>query len=610
MTIVHLTNGDGHHGEPEPVISTDVLIIGTGPAGASLAGFLAMHGIRGIMVSSAPGSADTPRAHFTNMAAMECLRDIGLEKECKRLGTNGSHMINTRWAYSMAGEEYMRSYSWGNDPKRKGDYETASPCEPLDLPQTLLEPILVRHATLNGFTCRFDTTFVHFTENANGTISTLRDNVSGLEYKVQSKYLFGADGARSQVFRQLGLELDVKPDQGTAFNVLIRADLSRYMEHREGTLHWLLQPDKEHPVFGWAGIARMVKPWNEWLFIVIPDRQNGLTRMPTEEEWVQRMKEWIGDDSIPVELINVSKWRLNEVVAKTYSKGRVFCLGDAVHRHPPSNGLGSNTCIQDAYNLAWKIAYVLKGQASSSLLDTYSVERQPVGSGIVARANESFRHHGPIWEAFGVSLPTPEERMQALHQLTLPTEEGRTRRKNLQAALEEAQHEYHALGREMGQFYQSKAIYSDDETEPYYTPELLAQDQDLIYHRSTYPGRRLPHVWLNKRIPGEPISTVDLAGHGAFTILTGIGGDAWKIAASQVGESLGVPINAYSIGFRQDYEDFYFDWARIRQVDETGCILVRPDRMVGWRCQEVLGDEALCTDKLRHVVLSILGRDS
>lgn len=96
------------------------------------------------------------------------------------------------------------------------------------------------------------------------------------------------------------------------------------MKHRAGTLHWLLQPDKQHPVFGWASIARMVKPWNEWLFIVIPDRNNtALTLMPTEEEWLERMKEWIGDDSVETELLNVSKWRMNETVAKTYSKGRV-----------------------------------------------------------------------------------------------------------------------------------------------------------------------------------------------------------------------------------------------------------------------------------------------
>lgn len=300
-----------------------------------------------------------------------------------------------------------------------------------------------------------------------------------------------------------------------------------------------------------------------------------------------------------------------------------------MHRHPPSNGLGSNTCIQDAYNLAWKVAYVLKGwcifilkttsfhsdsdslgQASPSILETYSTERQPVGRGVVTRANQSFRHHGPVWEALGVSLPAREERKRALDELTHATPEGRARRAALQAAIEETEHEYHALGTEMGQFYQSIAVHAEDETDSFFSPEVVAQDPDLVLTRSTYPGSRVPHVWLNNATPIQRISSIDLAGRGAYTIYTGIGGEAWKLAATKVSHELGVTINSYSIGFRQDYEDVYFDWARIRGVEETGCVLSRPDRFVSWRCNEVLGDEAQCTMKLRGVMLSILGRNT
>ncbi|KAJ5397894.1 hypothetical protein N7509_006007 [Penicillium cosmopolitanum] len=606
MTIVNLSNGDGSQ-KPPSVTTTDVLIIGTGPAGASLACFLASYGIRGIMVSSCPTNADTPRAHITNMAAMECLRDIGLDVECNRLATSGKNMMHTRWAYSMAGEEFARIHAWGHDPKRKGDYETASPCDPVDLPQTLLEPILVRYATLNGFNCRFDTTFVDFTQDQDGTTSTLQDNITGVKYKIRSKYLFGADGARSEVFRQAELPLDVRPDQGLAFNVHLKADLSSYMQYRTGCLHWLLQPDREHPLFGWACIARMVKPWDEWLFIVLPERGKELECNPTNEEWLTRMKEFIGDDSIHTEILGVSKWRINDVVAEKFSNGRVFCLGDAVHRHPPSNGLGSNTCIQDAYNLAWKVAYVLKGQASPSILETYTTERQPVGRGVVTRANQSFRHHGPVWDALGVSLPNTDDRKRALDELTHATPNGRSRRAALQSAIEETEHEYHALGTEMGQFYKSSAVYSADEQTSFFTPEVVAQDPDLVLTRSTYPGCRVPHVWLNNATPVQRISSIDLAGGGAYTIYTGIGGEAWKYAATQVGSELGIKINCYSIGFRQDYEDVYFDWARVRGVDETGCVLVRPDRFVSWRCNEVLVDKAQCVAQLQEVMLSILG---
>jgi 2-polyprenyl-6-methoxyphenol hydroxylase-like FAD-dependent oxidoreductase len=206
----------------------------------------------------------------------------------------------------------------------QGDYETASPCDPVDLPQTLLEPILVRYATLNGFSCRFDTNFINFVQDDEGATSTLCDNLTGVEYKIRSKYLFGADGARGEVFRQLDLPLDVQPEQGLAFNVHLKADLSKYMQYRRGNLHWLLQPDREHPLFGWACIARMVKPWDEWLFIVLPERGKELEVNPTNEEWLDRMKEFIGDDSIDTEILGVSKWRINDVVAESFSKGRVY----------------------------------------------------------------------------------------------------------------------------------------------------------------------------------------------------------------------------------------------------------------------------------------------
>jgi 2-polyprenyl-6-methoxyphenol hydroxylase-like FAD-dependent oxidoreductase len=164
---------------------------------------------------------------------------------------------------------------------------------------------------------------VKFTQDAEGVLSTLKDNISGTLYQVRSKYLFGADGARSEVFRQLDLPLDIRPDQGVAYNVHLKADLSSYMQYRTGNLHWLLQPDKEHPLFGWACIARMVKPWDEWLFIVLPERGKELETSPSNNEWKQRMKEFIGDDSIPTEILGVSKWRINDVVAEKFSRGRV-----------------------------------------------------------------------------------------------------------------------------------------------------------------------------------------------------------------------------------------------------------------------------------------------
>ena len=591
---------------PSTEISAYVLIIGAGPAGASLACFLSSYGITGIIVSAASGTSNTPRAHITNMAALECLRDIGLEAECEKVASDGKDMMHTRWCHSMAGEEYARVYSWANDPQRKGDYELASPCKPVDLPQTLLEPTLMRYANHHGFQSRFDTSFVSFEDDIEqGVTTTLRDDISGTEYRVQSRYLFGADGARSRIVKQLGLPLQAQPGGGLAINVLVEADLSHLLPNRRGNLHWVMQPDRENPDFGWMGVVRMVKPWHEWMFILFP-KPNWQGPDPTTEEYLQQVKNFIGDDSIPARIINVSKWSVNEIVAEQYSKGNVFCLGDAVHRHPPFNGLGSNTCIQDAFNLGWKVAYVHKGQASPSILSTYSVERQPVGASIIKRANDGFREHFAVWEALDLLSESLEERKEHLAELSASTPAGEKRRATLQSAIENTCHEFHGLGIEMNQTYCGSAVYVADEETPFTYQGPASTDSILYHERSTYPGRRLPHAWLNKAIPRNPVSTIDLAGNGRFCLLTGIGGGSWKSATAKVEEELGVKVNSYSIGFRQDWEDVYYDWARIRGVRESGAVLVRPDRFVAWRCKEAMVDEAECTSKLLRVMRSVL----
>jgi 2-polyprenyl-6-methoxyphenol hydroxylase-like FAD-dependent oxidoreductase len=151
----------------------------------------------------------------------------------------------------------------------KGDYDAASPCNHVDLPQTKLEPILVRYATLNGFTCRFDTTFLSFERpEPDIIISKVKDNVTGQIYHIQSNYLFGADGARSQILRQLQIPLIKKPGQGLAINILVKVDLSHIVEHRMGNLHWIMRPGEGVPDFGWSAIVRMVKPWNECVYLV------------------------------------------------------------------------------------------------------------------------------------------------------------------------------------------------------------------------------------------------------------------------------------------------------------------------------------------------------
>jgi len=193
----------------EQPIETTFLIVGAGPAGASLACFLASHGQTGIMISSDSGTTRVPKAHITNPSALECLRDIGLEEEAKSSATPGDCMQHYRWGHDMAGVEYARIHSWGHLPRQKGAYESASPCRHVDLPQTLLEPIMVQRATAQGWTVRFHAEYQSFERESPSSrvISTIRDTLTGHTFRVSSKYLLGCDGARSQVMRQLAIPL-------------------------------------------------------------------------------------------------------------------------------------------------------------------------------------------------------------------------------------------------------------------------------------------------------------------------------------------------------------------------------------------------------------------
>jgi 2,4-dichlorophenol 6-monooxygenase len=271
-------------------------------------------------------------------------------------------------------------------------------------------------------------------------------------------------------------------------------------------------------------------------------------------------------------------------------------MGDAIHRHPPSNGLGSNTSIQDAYNLAWKLALVLRGQASPSLLDTYDTERTPIAKQIVERANKSRTQFGQIFRALGMTPDAPAGR--TIDSRKDDTPEGAAQRDELREAIELKDYEFNAHGVELGQRYSSAAVVPDGTTEPEY-----ALDPELYYHPTTWPGARIPHCWLTRGT--ETVSTLDVVGKGRFTLLTGIGGDAWVKAAAAVSDETGVPVESFVIGPGRELEDLYGDWARRREITDTGCLVIRPDAHVAYRSNDLPTDP---TNSLTEAFRSLLGR--
>ncbi|KAF4433112.1 phenol 2-monooxygenase [Fusarium acutatum] len=576
----------------------DILIIGAG--------------LNGLVVAKDPTTAYTPRAHGVNPFALECFRDIGLEDEALRLAIRGPSTLSMRFAKSFTGEEYGRVASFEEKPAVAGLLRQITPCEYVDLPQRHLEPLFGRYASHHNFYIRFSTELTHVESVKQGRgletfLCTLRDHITHETLQVRTKYLFGADGARSVVSRSLGFEYRSNPVGIKACNVLLRVDLSRHMvKERQASLHWIANPGNR--VFpGLFGHLRVVRPWEEWVLVAFgPGGSDPFEGLKMDDPKLAAcVREMVGDESLNVEVLAIDHWSVRDSIATQYSKSdlNAFVLGDAAHRHPPTYGLGSNTCIQDAYNLAWKIAFVSKGLAGRSLLDTFSIERQPIGSTLVRESNAQLRASNDIWEALGMTASTPEEGNNQVAELPADSAAGRARREKLYQALETSRKQLEGLGLAYNHWYNSNAVYLADEPSP---RPILKGDPIVEVQVLTYPGSRLPHVWLDTPTRGNMISSLDLAGGGAFCLITGVGGQAWRAAADVLRQTSGIPMRSYGIGVGLEFIDVYRDWHKVRGVEDDGVVLIRPDRFVAWRSIHVAQD---CTEKLKHVLDTVLARD-
>lgn len=580
-----------------PIAETQVLIVGIGPAGGATAALLSKYGIDNMVINKFAWTARTPRAHITNQRTMEVLRDLGLEDQAIQLASPRELMGENTYCTSLAGDEIGRVQTWGTEPQRQADYDLASPTKMCDLPQHLLEPLLLSVAGPKKTNVRYDTEYLSHVQDDDGVTANLRDCITGQEYQVRCKYLIGADGANSQVAKDIDLPMEGEMGLSGSINVVFECDLSKYVAHRPSVLYWIIQPGSSTGGLG-MGLVRMVRPWNKWLCIWGYDLEQG---PPDVNEAMAKeiVHNLIGDNDLEVKIESTSTWTVNNMHATQLSKGRVFSMGDAIHRHPPTNGLGSNTSVQDGFNLAWKLAMVLKGQAAPSLLDTYNDERMPVGKQIVKRANDSIGLFGPVMEALGLTgTDDPEQMEKNLSQLKDSTPTGAKRRADFLTAMDNTNVIYNGHGIELNQRYDSSAVISDGSPVP-----AFERDEELYHQASSRPGSNVPHaVITHKQLK---VSTLDLCGQGEFSILTGLGGEAWVDAAREVSSTFGIKINVHIIGPGQAYEDPYGRFAHLREVEETGALLVRPDFIVGWRANEISDTAAA---DLLEAMSSLLGR--
>jgi 2,4-dichlorophenol 6-monooxygenase len=578
---------------------TDVLVVGSGPAGGAAGLILATYGVRTTLVTKYGWVANTPRSHITNQRTLEVLRDLGVEDQALAVGTPQHLMGDTVLCTGLVGEEIGRIRTWGTGPASLSEYAMASPCAMIDLPQTYLEPILLSNAAKRGAKVRLDTEFLSFEQDADGVTARVLDRVRGEEYPIRARYLIGADGGRSLVAEQLGLPIGGRSGKAGSMNIVFEADLSAYVAHRPSVLYWVMRPGADIGGIG-MGLVRMVRPWHEWLLTWGYD----IDQPPPEindAAATEIVRDLLGLADVPVRITSTSLWTVNHSYATEYSAGRVFCAGDAVHRHPPTNGLGSNTSIQDAFNLCWKLAMVLRGEAGPALLESYSAERAPVGKQVVDRANLSRDQFGPIFEALGIAGGGDHEGIMAgLSACRAPDAAGKKRRDALEAAIQLKNYEFNAHGVELNQRYVSGAVLDDGSP-----AEQWPRDRELYSSPSTRPGAKLPHAWLVDDA-GQRVSTLDLIGRGSFTLVTGIAGSTWVEAAEKCAAEFGVNLPVVRIG-AENARDAYGEWRRIGELDEEGALLVRPDGYIAFRHPTGL-DSAGAQEKLRSALAGVLSR--
>jgi 2,4-dichlorophenol 6-monooxygenase len=573
---------------------TDVVVVGSGPMGGTTALALATYGVRVHVVSKWNWVANTPRAHIINQRAVEVLRDLGVEEDIKLEATPWEQMGDTLFTTSLGGPEVARLQTWGTGDDRLGDYLKGSPCTMLDVPQPLMEPVLITNAAERGAKVSFNTEYLSHTQDADGVTVTLQNRISDTVFTQRARFLVGADGARSQIAEDIGLEISGELARAGTVYARFDADLSKYVAHRPSILHWIMNPAAGFGEIG-MGLLRAVRPWDQWIAGWGFDLKNGEPDLDHGRA-LEKIQALVGDPNLNVDIVSVAPWYVNQAYAPTYSVGRVLCGGDAVHRHPPSSGLGSNTCVQDGFNLAWKLAFVINGHAGQDLLDSYSLERAPVGQQIVQRANQSRVDYAPLRAAFATT-DTDDPVAAGLAKINAPTAEGAKIRDAIQDALQLKSFEFNAHGVELNQRYDSAAVIPD----PAAGEEQWARDEQLYLQATTRPGAKLPHAWLVGR-DGRRVSTLDVTGKGKFTLLTGLSGQVWVQAA----KDLDLPFLRTVVIGEPGSADPYCYWRRISEIDEAGVLLVRPDGYVAWRVSTAVWDTDQATALLRDALDQVL----
>lgn len=518
-----------------------ILIIGGGPVGLSMALALARQNIRSLVIEKHPGTTQHPRARGVNVRSMELFRLWGNSIELLKYEQpkEARRMI---WAESLQGKEIMRV---NLDDSQTSIY---SPMHASFVSQDHVENSLC-HSLLQypEAEVQFSTEFLSLDQDNDGITTRILNRKTQQEEFIRSSYLIAADGAHSQIRKQLGIEMIGPDNLGQFCSVYCEFDLSKWTKHRPCIGYFFTDENIR------GRFLASVDGGNRWI-VGLRFVEKNTKETFIDEYCINEIRQLVGVPDLAVEIINKSFWTMGAQVAQEYRKGRVFLAGDAAHRLPPTGGFGMNTGIQDAHNLAWKLAFVLKHQVSDRLLDTYQEERAPIAEQNILWSTENAQRY------IKINVALRSGNMEKLKEL-----------------LKEQSQNLNFTGLDLGFIYHSNAIFSENEQKLSVTPSE--------YVSTTLPGIRAPHIPLIK--DGINISSLDLF-EKEFVLLIGPDGQPWRNAVKEVSESLSFPLIVYRIAEDGDLIDPNGGWKHSYNMTSSGAVLIRPDGHVAWRSQAMV----------------------
>jgi 2-polyprenyl-6-methoxyphenol hydroxylase-like FAD-dependent oxidoreductase len=531
------------------VLHTDVLIAGGGPCGLMLANELGRRGIPCLLVDPKPGTAFNPQANATQARTMEHFRRLGLAGEIRAQGLPEDHPTDIAYFTRYTGHELARLHlptaaqAVKNIKVMGGSWSAAE--LPHRVSQKFVEATLRRHAeALPGIDVRYGWGLERFEDHGSHVQAQVRTSAGGPALDVQAAYLVGADGPRSLVRSTLGIAWDgasgVRREfmGGKMFAVYLRApDFYKMFPYARAWMYVSVNPQRR-------AFMASVDGQSEFAFHAAVHEGEDADAWTAVD--AQRVVDEAMGAHLAIEVLSVGTWTAgHSLVAQSFQRGRVFIGGDAAHLFTPTGGLGYNTAVEDAVNLGWKLAAVLRGQAPPQLLDSYGPERQPL-----AERNTAYARR------FADSVGS----FRATDLLEQDGADGQAERERASSYLNQhVRLEFNIPGVTFGGRYDgSPLIVKDGSTPP--------PDDAGHYQPSASPGGRAPHAWL------EDGSSLYDSLNFEWTLLA-LGPDApdtraFVNAAAALGMDLKVVVQPSET---------------LLALYEAPLALIRPDQIVAWR---------------------------